>query len=339
MTKEWCCGKGKLLFRRLPPYRAEFYDEGVSIDKEFKENARFINTLLSLAAGHVSGKWVKPASGISFVKILGRTYHLLHDLSWRSATGPQESQVVILDGEMRRDISAGHNISPDLMERVHTHLFRVNPLYSEYTRLSTLPHVDGVLQFERTTRATHGPILGDSPEYATEIAAIIRSPDDPEVASRRYARVWKQGEAVARQIHVNDIAYEALCYPVLRDHASEGWFVGMTSIAGYPVTRLEYLRQGILCEQRYTDLTRLAQEYIVDMYSCVEENRLNFHRDNQKRLRMASRRELAIQLGEETELEAGRIYLPSSFANSPGISRSSSRTRWRWSRGIVMSRI
>ncbi len=63
-------------------------------------------------------------------------------------------------------------------------------------------------------------------------------------------------------------------------------------------------------------LGRLLNEYLVDMFSSVEDSRLNYiHQHVQTRI--AARSELDETIDAEGGHRAGRIYLPSSFMGSP----------------------
>ena len=65
---------------------------------------------------------------------------------------------------------------------------------------------------------------------------------------------------------------------------------------------------------------RLFQQFIVDAYTCIEEERLQWVRRNQKKLRseLYSGLKDAILCGDTNPITVGkRIILPSSFTRSP----------------------
>ncbi|KAK9501551.1 hypothetical protein O3M35_012258 [Rhynocoris fuscipes] len=65
-------------------------------------------------------------------------------------------------------------------------------------------------------------------------------------------------------------------------------------------------------------LTETSQEYFVDMWCRVEEERSQYIRFNQNSvLRIGSRRELDETIEGEGGVTAGRVYLPSSFTHGP----------------------
>ena len=86
--------------------------------------------------------------------------------------------------------------------------------------------------------------------------------------------------------------YEPLLYPLLFPHGNAGYHI--------KVSQIEYYRQRILTDARFGLLGLLFNEYLVDMFSSVEDNRLNNIR-HQVQSRIAARREL----NETIEAEGG----------------------------------
>jgi hypothetical protein len=65
---------------------------------------------------------------------------------------------------------------------------------------------------------------------------------------------------------------------------------------------------------------RLSLQYWVDVYTCIEQSRLNWIRHNQGKLRMElySGLQDALDRGDtRTKMVGKRIYLPSSHTGSP----------------------
>ena len=206
------------------------------------------------------------------------------DLNWQGQYGPRESQLCILDGMERERLAAMHKIDPCLYEDIHQYLNNNCQYFQQYQVLASHPSANARLIFQQTTRRTHGNILGDMP-FSSEIAGII---DDSPDSVPRSVYVRKIGEATERRISILDPAYECLQYPLLFPHADAGWSPEFKSVTNRKVTLLEYVRQLFLREPRMSDEGRLTQEYAVDMYLRVEENRLQFLRtpEGQAKLRM-----------------------------------------------------
>ena len=90
-----------------------------------------------------------------------------------------------------------------------------------------------------------------------------------------------------------DRLYELLQYPRFFPHDCCGWFPGLTSTRPpyQRVTQMEYYRQRLVTEPRFGLLGRLLNEYLMDMFSSLEDNRLNYVRQHVQ-TRIAARREL-----------------------------------------------
>ena len=316
VTTKWCCSQGKELIPSLIPIQAPYYNSitGHALPAFL---IRTLNGHFALSALRISGKWVQFGTGVANVKVHGRIMHKVSDLNWRGQHGPQESQLIIMDGSERQRIAESFQIEPTLYEDIHRYLTTHCHYFREYQRFAALPAANATLIFEKTRRQTHGPVLGDMP-VSDEIAGIITT----DTESRpRSVYVRKVGEEVERRISILDPVYEALQYPLLFPHGDAGWSPDFRSTTGQKVSLVDYVRQLFLREGRFTRLDRLPQEFGVDMFSRVEENRLQFFRspEGQASLRMGSRDEIAGRLGEQNEegLAAGRIYLPSGFIGGP----------------------
>lgn len=122
-------------------------------------------------------------------------------------------------------------------------------------------------------------------------------------------------------IDVLDPAYEPLAYPLLYPVPDAGWSIDMVSNKGEKVSQQARYRHLLLSYHRFTHFSRLTQEWCVDMYCRMEEERLRHIHSIQHKLRMAPRDELMAALGEIVDnqrlYQPGRIFLPTSFIGGP----------------------
>lgn len=58
----------------------------------------------------------------------------------------------------------------------------------------------------------------------------------------------------------------------------------MTDEEETKISQTEYYRYLLLSEHRFTSMARLGQEYFVDMWCRAEEEKLQFQKNNQKKL-------------------------------------------------------
>jgi hypothetical protein len=159
---------------------------------------------------------------------------------------------------------------------------------------------------------------------SSEIAAIMSysNTTQTEIKARRMIVVTANGENQA--VSTVSRYWEPLSYPLLFPHGTLGWgIVGsnhdnrfdqpLDPNADIPTTQMWHYRARLLREPRFQIFGRLANEYIVDMFSRDLESRLAYIRSNQQRLRQND----AALMGTSDLLEPSEnIYLPASFLGS-----------------------
>ena len=133
---------------------------------------------------------------------------------------------------------------------------------------------------------------------------------------------WKHGESRPTFMNLLNPLYEPLQYPLFYPHGTNGWHINLHSLSppAYAIiSQIEYYRQRVLTGSRFGMLGRLLNEYLVDMFSSVEDNRLNYVRFNLQ-TRIAAQREIDETIETEGGPRAG-VYLPASHMCSPRMQR------------------
>ncbi len=313
--KKWCCGGGQLFFPKAPPLAAAFYS-----NLTFIKDSRSFNNLFSFSALGVTGQFQKAPGGYGpcMVKLQGKTYHRMFDLSWKKDGCINNSQLYIDDGKMRLDVAKKREMDTGIVSQISSYLQEVNPLCATYKQLGSHPSESAHIVFEKTSRAKDGPVLGDRPR-SEEIAGILKSGGSVTPESERKVTVWKVNDRAPQFINILDPTYEPLEYPIIFPHATRGWFPNMESTKKQKISQTKYYRQLFLCEDdRLRRLGRLGQEYAVDAYSRLDEEKLNYIRYHQKSImRIGTRQELDETIAAEGGAKIGTIYLPSSYTGGP----------------------
>ena len=305
---KWCCGEGEI-DKKLPKLLADFY-----LKPNFLSEARQYNNIFAFSALGVTHGFRKFDSGPSLVSIQGRIYHRIFDLSFGDVNSVNNSMLYIDDGRIRLNIAEKQNLDLTIVREITEYLEKVNPLISAYKQLGSEQAETAHIVFQHTTRKTHGPILGDPPR-SEEVCGIIKTGTDVEP---RKVMVWKKNNRRPQFIHFLNREYECLQYPLLFPHATVGWSPHMKNDVGKKISQQKYYRYLILSDPRFTNMSRLGQEYIVDMWCRVIDERLLYIRNNQSKfLRVASRSEIDETIAAQGEIVPGKIYLPSSFTYGP----------------------
>jgi len=192
-------------------------------------------------------------NGPYYLALSGRTYHRVfptlrpnHPAHW-----------FLYDAQAALDRAASTNIPLAIVNGVRQDLFSVNRLVSTYRNFA---------QFSPQSPTAYIELADPGP--GEEIAALYRIGDAP-VASGRDLYVQCAADVAPSRISILHPLYEPLQYPLLFPHGTLGW--------GKPGwSQINYYKMQLLCEIRFGIMSRLTCEYICDMYSRVEDERLEF---------------------------------------------------------------
>lgn len=76
--------------------------------------------------------------------------------------------------------------------------------------------------------------------------------------------------------------YFPLTYPLLFPHGGIcGWHSNLKSTTGHKISLIQWVTQLLLREPRFQKLGPLVNEFLIDVFSCIEDQRLSFHAFNQ----------------------------------------------------------
>ena len=253
----WCCNKGKYILPSLPPLPYEFTQLIEQSNGEFNKLARVINNLYAFTAIGTTDSFIQ-FHGPANVAVTGRIYYRILDLS-----KPTHSFYWFLFDGTGRATHARQYAVPDDTLMLLTRLFtEINP----YIKL--LKHTTETINTESPpftivldTRHTIQP---------TEIAAIINPYNLTDIQPRQII-IYFKGTEQGQFINILSLLYEPLQYPLLFPHGTYGWSPQLDKH-----TQCNYYRYRLLTEPRFRLLGHLTCEYLVDMYSRVEEERLNY---------------------------------------------------------------
>ncbi|KAE8742020.1 hypothetical protein FOCC_FOCC012436 [Frankliniella occidentalis] len=209
---------------------------------------------------------------------------------------------------------------------------------------SDAPSEDARLDFQVTTRATHGPVLGDN-NPGLEVHAVI-SNGETLAGAPRSLTVWKRADRYPTTINIFDPLMEPFQYPLLYPNGTPGWHFTRLDKKNKKLSQLNYTRCLLLSEPRFTELGRLSQAWQVEMQARIEEERLQYiarcqQKNNPNALRVAPLDEIQASVNPPQQViqdinndlvndvatdetvqgeggaRAGKIYLPSTFTGGP----------------------
>ncbi|CAF0898016.1 unnamed protein product [Rotaria sordida] len=161
---------------------------------------------------------------------------------------------------------------------------------------------------------------------ANEVAAVFVG-EDSGVPTYRHIAIHPRGQGL-QTIQIIDPNCDPMTYPLLFPRGDKGWYLELEKIDQSRnrrrVSMLQFYSYRLAIHPTFSAIhyrEKLFQQYIVDGYVKTEQNRLAFHRQNQKALRVELYQDLMNHLANEAEIEGLRpgrvIILPSSFQGSP----------------------
>ncbi|CAG8496235.1 7053_t:CDS:2 [Cetraspora pellucida] len=292
---EFCCNRGKRILPSLPPYPMEIND--IINNCNVSTLSRKLNMLFSFTAIGVQGQFLNlPAP--SSVCITGRTYHRI-----LPGNAPNHSINWYLYDEQERYVAAhNYKVPSEWVSIVQQILIKVNPYTCSLRTLRDNSSATASLELRENT--SNG-----------EVAAIIHADNIINVQPRSIL-IWRDTDIAPKFVNILSAQYEPLQYPLLFPHGTPGWYPNNS----HDFSQIDWYRCRLLHEQRFLTFGRLTSEYLVDMYSRVEEERLNYILNEKKRLNkeklVQQRNNITIEDYEHDDDNESSLHLPASFLGS-----------------------
>lgn len=286
----WCCNHGKYHqclqpLQQLPTTILELCN---NTNLKFSWLSRSINALYAFTAIGTTGEFIN-FSGLSNVAVTGRIYHRMLDLS----TDSHSLHWFLYDEYARYTVGSQHHIPTTVIQTLSQVFNEVNP------------YIQTLLSATRNINFTTTPftIELDLPTQGGDLAAIIHAANMTQIEQRKIV-IFNLSDSAPQFIPILSNQYEPLQYPLLFPYGEPGWHSEMSTHS-----QCMYYRIRLLTEPRFRLMGRLTCEYVVDMYSRVEEERLNY-------LRAGRQQQLQHSLCGQDSEHGFQNMLPVSFLGS-----------------------
>ncbi|GJZ62274.1 DNA helicase PIF1, ATP-dependent [Tanacetum coccineum] len=342
LTFSLCCQEGKVLlplFNETPPPLKQLLDYKDTTTSRFREQIRVYNIMFSFTSFGVKiDHSINTGRGPYTFRINGQNYHRMGSLLPAEGVQPRYAQLYFFDtqNEIRNRMSAfmdnesrekvDKNIVADLTQM----LDHSNPIVRSFRMAKEWCHSNPSTDFglrllseRKTTRQYNAPTVS---EVAT---LIINDFGDGEPSRDIIVNKTNSGPQRISELHPS---YTALQYPLLFPYGEDGFHehipyhrnTGERKTKRGDVTMNEYY--AYIVQQRKNQGNtllkggRLFQQYLVDVYTAVEEQRLKWTKNNQDTLRVDLYHNLcdAVTRGDTSAAGLGkRIFLQRSFTGSP----------------------
>ncbi|GJZ51267.1 ATP-dependent DNA helicase PIF1 [Tanacetum coccineum] len=337
-----CCQGGKVLlprFNTAPPTLNDLLSLNDASAAKFRDQIRVYNSMFSFTSfGAKIDHSINTGRAPYTFRINGQNYHRMGSLLPPEGMAPKFAQLYFFDtqNEVRNRTRAfiDKETSEGIDEHIVASLIQMLDQYSSVAKAfrmardwSTAHNSKNFhlrLHSERkTTRQYNAPTV-------SEVAALIVNDFGDGLPTRDIIVTGKDN----RPKRVSELhpSYMALQYPLLFPYGEDGYHdqipyhtnTGTRKTKRGYVTMKEYY--SYIIQQRPNESStllrggRLFQQYLVDAYTAVEEQRLNWTRNNQDALRVELYHNLcdAVTRGDTSAVGLGkRIVLPRTFTGSP----------------------
>ncbi|XP_035830146.1 uncharacterized protein LOC110887742 [Helianthus annuus] len=326
-----CCkgGRVKLQHPREPPDNIKHLFER----HDFLDNIRAYNSMFAMTSfGATTDDSINLTSGPYVFKVSGQICHRIGSICPPSGERPRFLQMYIYDTEN------------ELSNRLHVFgEHGASSLDADIVALllQTLDSTNKVVRLFRTARDLS--LSADVPDFAIRLYSNVneKSYDTPSIGSigaivyedqvraSNFDIIIRPKDDVPQRVSKLHSLYMALQYPLLFVFGEQGWTPELR-LADDASSRPKQLTMNMFYSYHlhdrfslYTHLLRggrLFQQYLVDAYICIEQNRLEYIQSHQDLFRTEYLQGIhdALIRGDTNCHDIGkRTVLPSSFTGGP----------------------
>ncbi|KAI9121462.1 hypothetical protein K1719_008495 [Acacia pycnantha] len=338
-----CCGHGKIIVPLLqhPPkdlYEL-FFNKHLPLSKKFFKSIRVYNNMFGFTSmgGRVDHSINSKGGGPYTFVLSGQNHHFIGSLLPPEGKAPVYAQLYIYDtdNEVSNRISTmsrngdAENLDPIIVNLIKGCLDKHNSIVKQYRSAAKIIK-NNVVKDVNIRLLRNGDSSGLGRQYdiptASELAALIVGDFDNSYTNRDI--IVKRQSGALQRIDELHMAYLPLQYPLFFHYGNNGYDPSIkhdeeSLLNTKKKTRLtprEYLSFRLMRRTNERSVIlhgkKLLQQFIVDGYSMVESDRLNYIRNHQKELRVDLYCGIsdAVTRGETDPSSTGRrIILPSTF--------------------------
>ena len=258
--------------------------------------------------------------------VQGVVHHFIGSLVPNSDEVPAFVQIYIHDGTPEAEVEnrQRHLGEAKLPERkaLQQMLHEANPYVSYFKHAADLMIEQGELISGWSSELMVTQITADTTSYFSRNCSTASRFRILRCSSEQCHRAVAYGGGIKR-ITETHCAYDSLHYLLLFLLGNDGWHIGIPHSKGRGnVTALEFYCYHLMIRSGPNHLHlsgRLFHQYIVDMYAKIEQQRLNYIKTNQQKIRVDLYSGLAdaVAKGDTNVTDLGRtVILPSKYTNS-----------------------
>ncbi|PIC23966.1 hypothetical protein B9Z55_017476 [Caenorhabditis nigoni] len=335
-----CCRHGLIqlpMFDNFPKELRDLFTSSTSESAEFLKNIRTYNN--SLAMGSMVANVDTPKGGGPYTyRLHGQVFHVTGALHPEPGQEHLCAQVFILDTEEAAAQLANRKTkilcSKDLYKKLIDLLHMYNPFVKSYKMMREKEEEEELLASAENRDVREVKMVFRSNKNlnpnryqlptAEEIAVVFVG-DEDENPGKRAITVYQRSTGTFQYLLDTDKETDPLCYPLLFVDGKYGWHVNQQRQNGQggttKMSAREFYSYYLHIRPNFSPLhhaKKLFQQFCVDVWTKIEQDRLNFIRQHQDQLRVESVQGLMDHISAEDDGPCGkRIFLPNTFTGSP----------------------
>uniref|UniRef100_A0A8R1IAX7 ATP-dependent DNA helicase n=1 Tax=Caenorhabditis japonica TaxID=281687 RepID=A0A8R1IAX7_CAEJA len=334
-----CCSQGAVKLEVCKNFPKELQMLFLSMDPvavDFREHCRNYNNTLAMGSFKAQLDQLTTPGPYCY-RLHGQTYHFVGNLHPEVGNERKFAQVFIMDTSTAAEELASRPLiqdwcSQDLLEKLIDILKEHNPFVKSFKTMHEIEKEE-----EEAAHHENRPVRSvkmtfrvrtedDQRRYqlptATEVAVVYVG-DDDYIPGERNVTVHQRGGQLT-SLRVIDKECDPMVYPLLFPTGKYGWHLGINlnraKGARKNVTALDFYSYHLHQREFFCPLFhsgKLFQQFVVDVWTKIEQGRLNFIRHNQDKLRGENLQSLQDYIeGDETGKIGIRYILPASHTGS-----------------------
>ena len=320
-----CCSDGKEVLPIMGdlttiPEILHLFEGNDNLSRDFRDNIRAYNSLLSFTScgAKVDESLLVERTGIFTYRIHGEMYHLIGSIMPEEGQRPSFLQLYFYDtdNELDNRMHFMTNRNHQLIRTLQQILRNVNPWIHIFN--SALQSNDNSVGLTLRISADGRDSRTYNQPTSSDVAAIIPGENN---GNFRDILIQTKSNQLMR-ISETHRAYDAYSYVFLFPTGEYGWHIEMKKINGKPLSLMEFYKQHLYFKASHISIHRggrLFLQWVVDVYARIEQCRLNYIKNNQRKIRSEVYQGLVDAINNNTSLEdiGRKVILPSTHIGSP----------------------
>ena len=347
-TFSLCCSYGAI---RLTPFKdpspklKKLFERTSTQSKQFLENIRKYNGLVSMSSKNISGKLTDfskcKTQGPNIFKMSGQMYHLIPNVLPVDGKKSKFSQIYVYDKESEKELDARFEhlkeneqklVKRETLNIVQEELKKINPFVKIFKAAAKVFKESPGKNLKMVIKAK-GSVGAKKKKSNPDVEDVVVIAPGEQTEPRDVVLYRSQTEHPKKNdtVHIdeNHYMYDPTAYPLVLPYGDDGFSIDH-SYCKKKLTALEFYRYHMQVRSGFNTLLksrRLYQEWLCDMWSKIEGSRLKFIKNNQDQLRVDQYSGLqdafadAARKGRNSDKEETKIgqmiILPASFTSSP----------------------